>query len=68
MVAVPEVQIGEDLGLLKELKSRVHERQLVPVLDGDVVKPLVVDAGPQGLVLLLHKEKTRPLPAKKTDG
>lgn len=39
-VGVPEVQLGEDLGPLKELKSRRgHETQRVPV------KPPVVDAG-----------------------
>lgn len=55
MVGVLQVQFGKHSGIVKGTESRVHKRQRILVLPSNVIQTSVVNARPEGLVLL-HKE------------
>lgn len=55
VLGVVKVELGEDGSVLQKLESRRHQREGVPVLNGDVIQTPIVNAWPQGFVFLLHK-------------
>lgn len=50
IIGVSEIQLGEDLSPLKQLKGRSDEWEGVAVLNCAVVEAPVVDAGSQGII------------------
>lgn len=67
MVSIAQVELGKDGGSLEKFECRGDEGKAIPVLDSDVVETTVIDAGSEGLVFLLHKEKNQPQQGRKKD-
>ena len=60
MIGVPEVQLHEYRGSLHEVEGRAHQWQGIVVLDLNKVDAPVVNARPQGSVLLPDEEEACP--------
>ena len=58
MVRTLQVEFGENGGRRQRFKGRTHQWERVLIFDCDVVELTVVNAGPEGSVLLAHKEES----------
>jgi len=52
-----EIELREDGSFLAVFEGRRDEWQRIFVFDSDLIQALILNTGPQALIILLHEEK-----------